>query len=107
LEKQVDKIQQKLVNLLSMAARAGKIASGEMAVSKAVERNEAVLILVAESSAEKTREIYNKIAGKHAVPLIFTTVDKELLGNSVGKSERAAIAICDSGFAAAINKILR
>ncbi|MBB5335916.1 L7Ae/L30e/S12e/Gadd45 family ribosomal protein [Pectinatus brassicae] len=102
----MDNVQQKLMNLLSMAARANKLMAGDFAVSKAIENNKIQLLLIACDTAEKSKKEYEKIALSAGVALKIIPIEKQLLGNNIGKTERAAIAICDRGFAKAITKIL-
>lgn len=103
----MDDNHKKLINILSMAACANKIISGDFAISKAAEKNIVKLIIIAADTAEKTRFEYNKIAVKYNIPIFHLSIDKESLGKCIGKNERAAAAVCDEGFAKAINKILK
>ena len=103
----MDRIQQKIVNILSMAACANKVISGDFAIDKAVGSKLVRLILIAENTAEKTRADYEKIALANEIPVMVLGISKQVLGNCIGKNERAAAAVCDEGFAGAINKILK
>ena len=77
----------KVISLLGLAERAGKIASGEFAAEKAVKTGKARLIIVAEDASA----CYSQ---------------KELLGHGIGKEFRASLAVLDGGFAKAIEKQL-
>ena len=80
----------KVISLLGLAERAGKIASGEFAAEKAVKTGKARLIIVAED---------------YQVPFACYS-QKELLGHGIGKEFRASLAVLDGGFAKAIEKQL-
>lgn len=97
----------KLVNILSIACRAGKILSGEFVIEKALAgRNSVRLILLADDAAEATQAKYEKLAEKNNILLKKTPLTKDELANCIGKTDRAAAAVCDDGFCKAILKIL-
>ena len=83
----------KVISLLGLAERAGKIASGEFAAEKAVKTGKARLIIVAEDASDNTKKK-------------FSDMCKELLGHGIGKEFRASLAVLDGGFAKAIEKQL-
>lgn len=103
----LDNKQQRLANLLSIASRANKIISGDFAISKAVAAGGVKLLLVAGDIASSTSLEYREIASKYRIPLIILEIDKHNLGYCIGKNERAAVAVCDEGFAEALKKILK
>ena len=98
--------EQKIFNLLGMAQRAGRIASGDFAVTKAVEGKKARLLLVAKDASEETRKRYRQLAAKAKIELFYLG-DRELLGHCIGKDFRAVAAVLDAGFANAIAKHCR
>lgn len=96
--------EQKIVNLLSMAQRAGKVASGDFAVQKAVQGNKAKLILVAADAAVETQKKYQHLASEAKIDLYYL-LDREALGHCIGKEYRAVAAVLDAGFANAMTKL--
>lgn len=104
----------KLINIVSIACRAGKVMSGEFVIEKALSskekalssKNNIKLILLANDVAEATKAKYEKMAKNSKVLLRYTELTKDEMANSIGKTDRAAIAICDEGFKKAILKIL-
>ena len=72
---------EKIVNLLSMAQRAGRVASGD------------------------TKKLYRNMAEKADIP-VYEAMDKESLGNAIGKAQRAAAVLLDRGFSDALKKRL-
>lgn len=93
--------EQKIMNLLSMAQRAGRVASGDFAVTKAVQGNKAHLLIVAEDASAETRKRYEQMAAQTKIRIIYLG-DREQLGHCIGKDFRAVAAIMDAGFANAI-----
>ncbi|MGM9539191.1 L7Ae/L30e/S12e/Gadd45 family ribosomal protein [Anaerovibrio sp.] len=98
--------EQKILNLLGMAQRAGRVASGDFAVTKAVQGRKARLLLVAADASEDTRKRYRQMAADASIELFYLG-DRELLGHCIGKDFRAAVAVLDAGFANAIAKHCR
>ena len=93
----------KVLSSLGMAQRAGRVASGELAVEKAVKSFRAHLVIVAEDASELTKKKIRNMASFYEVPvLIYGT--KETLGQSLGKEMRASAAVLDPGFADSIIK---
>lgn len=81
--------------------------SGEFVIEKALSgRNSIKIILLANDVAQATQLKYQKLAESNKKLLRYTDLSKEEMANSIGKSDRAAVAICDEGFKKAILKIL-
>ena len=86
----------KVLSMLGLAAKAGKVASGEFSTEKEVKSGNACLVIVAE-------ELFRNMCKYYEVPMeIFAT--KEELGHWIGKAYRASICILDEGFAKSIVK---
>jgi len=96
----------KLINIVSIACRAGKVMSGEFVIEKALSSKNNIKLILANDVAEATKAKYEKMAKNSKVLLRYTELTKDEMANSIGKTDRAAIAICDEGFKKAILKIL-
>ena len=97
----------KLISILSIACRAGKVISGEFVIEKTLSgKHNVKLILLAYDTTETTQARYEKLAEKNKILLRKTPLTKEELANCIGKENRAAAAVCDEGFCNAILKIL-
>ena len=77
----------KVISLLGLAERAGKIASG------------------AEDASDNTKKKFSDMCKYYQVPFACYS-QKELLGHGIGKEFRASLAVLDGGFAKAIEKQL-
>ena len=91
------------LSLLSLAMRAGKIKSGEYAVEKAVKSGEARLVLVAGDASANTKKAYQDMCRFYRVKYL-EYADKTILGGTIGKEFRAAIAVCEEHFAKGISE---
>lgn len=93
-----------LMTVLGFAQKAGKIASGETATVQAITRKKASLVLVAlDASADTTKFV--ELCLKNKIPAVKAGSKLEL-GNAIGRSPRACIAILDHGFARAAMEAL-
>lgn len=102
-----NRTNKKLLSMFGLAARAGRIASGEFQTETAVKSGMAFLVIVAEDASENTKKLFHDKCSYYQVPIISYGT-KEELGHSIGKEFRASLAILDKGFAEAImNKFNR
>ncbi len=91
----------KVLSLLGLSARAGKIASGEFAAETAVKSGKAALVIVAEDASDNTKKLFHDKCSFYEVP-VFDYGTKETLGHAIGKELRASVAVLDAGLANAI-----
>ena len=95
----------KAIQMMSMAAKAGKIASGEFSVEKAVKEGKAHIVIISEEASKNTVKKFSNMCFYYKVPMyIYGT--KESLGHNIGREARASVAILDEGFAKSIVKNL-
>lgn len=87
----------KVLSLLGLAMRAGKVASGEFSTEKAIKSGKAYLVIVAEDASDNTKKEFSDSCSYYQVPYaVYGT--KETLGHSIGKQMRASLAVVDEGF---------
>ena len=96
---------EKIISLLGLAQKAGKIASGELSVEKAVKSGNTKFLIVATDCSESTKKNYRDMCAYYDVELC-ERFSKDQLGQSIGKIYRAALSITDIGFANAVKKLL-
>ncbi len=95
--------RQKILNLIGLATKAGKAASGEFSTEKAVKSGKAYLVFVAEDASDNTRQMFANMCTYYRVPVcIFGRKDE--LGHAMGRESRASLAVMDEGFAKALVK---
>lgn len=95
----------KELSLLGLAAKAGKVVSGEFATENAVKSGKAFLVLTAEDASNNTRKKFNDMCTYYEVPF-YTIGSKEELGIAIGKDYRASLGVTDENFAVAMVKKL-
>lgn len=94
-------MQDKVAGMIGLAARAGKVASGEFSVEKAVKSKHARLVIIAEDASDTTKKNFTDMCRFYETKLYFRST-KEQLGHMIGREYRASLAITNAEFAKAI-----
>ncbi|MBE5922574.1 MAG: 50S ribosomal protein L7ae [Lachnospiraceae bacterium] len=95
----------RVLSLLGLAKKAGKVVSGEFSVEEAVKKGTAKLVLTAEDASGNTKKLFTNKCAFYKVPYM-TCGTKETLGRAIGNQFRASVAVTDEGFRDAIVKLL-
>lgn len=96
----------KILSLIGLSMKAGKVASGEFATEKAVKSHMAYLVVVSREASENTRKKFVNMCTHYRVPW-FIYGGKLELGRAIGKEFRASLAVTDKNLALALEKLLR
>lgn len=90
--------QDRILSMLGLAEKAGKVASGEFSAEKAVKTRNAYLVIVASDASDNTKKMFCNMCSYYHVPYyVYGTKDE--LGHCIGKQYRASVAITEEGFA--------
>ena len=95
----------RVLSMIGLAAKAGKLVSGEFSVESAIRKGRSFLVICATDASDATKKSYRDAGAFYHVP-VYEYGTKETLGQYSGKEYRAAAAITDEGFAIAIIKLL-
>jgi ribosomal protein L7Ae-like RNA K-turn-binding protein len=87
----------KAAGAIGLAARAGKCASGEVAVEAALKGKKACCLLVDATAAANAQKRYVQAAQFRGIPC-FILEDFDL-GQAIGKPGRIVLAVTDAAFA--------
>ena len=98
--------RRKVLNLIGLATKAGKTASGEFSTEKAVKAGKASLVIVSEEASDNTKKMFTNMCTYYKVPLLVFG-EKEELDRAMGKEMRASLAVLDEGFAKAVGKQMK
>ena len=96
----------KVLSLLGLAQKAGRVEAGEDAVSAAAEVRRARLVLLASDASENSARRARRFAERGACLWAGIPASKAELGRAVGRGECAMLAVTDIGFAEALAKKL-
>lgn len=81
-----------LLNLLGIARKAGKLALGFTAASRAVKKGRAVLVLLATDTSPHTKEKIERLCRQYQVS-VYYVADRNELGRALGKTSQAVIGL--------------
>lgn len=97
-------INNKILGLIGLAARARKVCFGADSVEIQIKKKKVHLIIVAKDASDRTKDKFKKICQEYAIPIIIQG-EIEVLSKAIGKSNKAIIGVEDSNLASEIQKI--
>ncbi len=89
---------QKLLGLIGLAMRAGKVVSGDEGVLAAIKNQKASLVIIAEDASDGTKKKFIDKSSYRDIPHRIA-FEKDVLGHAIGKKTRAVVGIVDPNFA--------
>jgi len=94
---------QKILGMLGLATKAGKIVAGMEATKEAVAKQKAKIVIIAQDASEKTKKNLMMEAAKHGAT-VYQIATIEEISQSIGKKNKAIVGVVDKNFAQAIEK---
>jgi len=101
----VKHINDKVANILGLAARAGKCVSGETSCEKAIRTGKARLVILNSKASLNTKKKFQDMCSYREIPLAYWNRDSDL-GYYIGKTNRMVVVIIDERFSNMILKEL-
>lgn len=96
----------KVLQMLGLAARGRKVLSGEFSTEKAVKTGNAGLVITAVDASDNTKKLFCNMCAFYEVPF-YEYGTKEELGHCIGKQYRASLAVTDTGLAKAVEEKIK
>lgn len=96
-------INDKIIGLIGLAMKAGKISFGADSVEESIIKKKARLVIISTDSSERTKKKFIDICEKYNVPII-TYGDIDGLSKAIGKDNKAILGIKDINFANSIQE---
>ena len=93
----------KVLSMLGMAKKAGKVTSGDFLCDKAIKEGISELIIIAEDASVSTKKSIQNACEYYGVVYIVYS-DMERIGQFTGGGERVVASVNDRNFAKAIMK---
>lgn len=94
-----------ITSLLGIAQKAGRLVAGGDAVIRAMAAGRVCLLVLAQDASKRLARKVTQVAAEEDVP-IRRWGTKAQLGAAVGKRDLGVLAVCDVGFAGAIQREL-
>lgn len=95
----------RILSLLGLARKAGKVVFSEDMIRKEVERNKVRLLIIAEDASDNSKRMYISMAENWRIEKC-TFGSKEEIAQAIGKVQCAAVAVTNKGFAKKINEYI-
>lgn len=95
----------RVLGLIGLSAKAGKIECGADAVEECIKRGKAKLVIVSEDAADRTKENFEFLSKQQRVNFVVYA-NKDELSKSIGKNNKAVLAIKDKNLSEQIYKII-
>ena len=92
------------LQLIAIAMKAGKIASGEFQCEEAVKTRNAKLVIIAEDASDNTKDKFKSKCDYYKIPCMEFS-DREELGRIIGKEARATVAFTDEALSDQFRKL--
>ena len=96
-------MNERVFGMLGLAARAGKLISGEKACLQTIRRGGAYAALIDAGASDNAFKALRNACGTHVCPLI--TLPQGRLGDAIGKPGRITVTVTDPGFAKEIARL--
>ena len=98
-------MRDKVLSLLSIAAKSGSVKSGEFMTEKSVKEGLSFLVIVSSEASDNTKKKFKDMGAFHDVP-VYIHGSKDDLGRCIGKEFRASLSVNDEGLAKELIKRL-
>lgn len=94
-----EKIKNRFYGMLGLAAKAGKVKSGEFSSEQSIKAHKARLCIIAADASDNTRKHFCDMCSYRDIPIYIAQTDKTALGHIIGRGPRTSVVIEDEGFA--------
>jgi len=91
--------------MLSLCQKAGKLLSGEFQCEQAIKTGKAKMIIIAKDASSNTKKLFKDKCKFRNIPL-YELGSKEQLGHTIGKDQRASLAVIDENFYRKLKQLL-
>ena len=91
--------ERKLHGMLGLAAKAGRVQSGEFCAEKSVRAGRARLCIAAADASEQTKKHFRDMCSYRGIPFDDKCIDRDKLGHMIGRGMRVVVTVEDTGFA--------
>ncbi|MBR3305971.1 MAG: ribosomal L7Ae/L30e/S12e/Gadd45 family protein [Lachnospiraceae bacterium] len=99
-------MQDKVLSLLGLAKRAGKLASGGYAAEQSIKCGRSRLVIISRDTSDASKKHYNDMCSYRGIPVAEYS-DKEALGHFTGSEMRSVLSVEDEGFAGKLLELMK
>lgn len=95
----------KILNLLGLAMRAGKIKYGNESCIESINKSKVKLVILASDASERTKTNFKQLCANKKIS-IYEFLNMDEISHAIGKQNKVVIGVCDENFSNEIIKIL-
>ena len=95
----------KVLSLLSLSKKAGRIKSGGFQTEETIKSGKAVLVIVSSDASDNTKKHFSDMAAFRDIPFRIYS-DSGSIGHALGQDMRKTVAVTDQGFADRILELI-
>lgn len=95
----------RMLSMLGLARKAGKVASGAFAAENAVKKGRAFLVIVASDASDNTKKNFRDMCTYYTTPYVVGVAGEEM-GRAIGQGMRAVLAVTEERFARTIENMI-
>lgn len=96
----------RLRGMIGLAAKAGKLKSGEFSSEESIKKGRARVCLISSEASERTGKHFHDMCSYRSIPIYTVEAGKEELGQMIGRGPRSMVTIEDRGFAENIVRLV-
>lgn len=89
----------KFRGMIGIAAKAGKLKSGEFQSEESIKSGKAKVCLIASDASDRTSKHFHDMCAYRSVPIYRLEVGKDALGQMIGRGARTSVTIEEQGLA--------
>lgn len=102
----IENQNRKILGMLGISAKAGKVVCGTEATLDDIERKKVKIVIVANNASEKTKKNIKFVCDKKNIEILeFGSIDE--ISKAIGKNNKAIIGIKDKNLAEQIVKLIK
>lgn len=96
----------RVYSMMGLCMKAGRLAYGSDMCEEKIKNNQVKLLIVAKNASDNTKGKFENLCNSNGIDfMFFGTID--LISHSIGKDNKAIVAILDEGFATRIKEMLK
>ena len=88
--------------MMGIAAKAGRVKSGEFASETSLKKGKAFVCLLSSDASDRTKKHFTDMCAYRSIPVYTVSADMNELGHMIGRGPRSSAVIEDEGLASKI-----
>lgn len=95
----------KLLSLLGIAKRAGRLSIGFDAAAASMKKGESAVVVLSQELSDRSKRTISALAEQYGVECIYSGCSMEETGHALGRKQTGIVSVNDNGFALKITAL--